>query len=271
MPADSPTATAWAFPPDHVLHRIARESVLLVNGPSAVALQAAHPVVGQGVEAFSQFQSKPFARLIRTLDTVYRIVFGTVDEADQIREAMIARHTAIRGPDFSGMDPEAQFWVLATLMEGSIRAYETLIGPLTESEKNAYYRDMQQFGTYFGWTPNKAPADWDAFLAYYAERVAQPDLGRHPASREVIHALAHPRHPWYAVLLAPLTRAWLVEPLPAPLRQRLGLHSTRWTRGLWRLTTAMLRGLKYAPGLIRWVPHYRRMRTLLKRGTRLDS
>ena len=81
-------AAPGLFPPDAVVRRVDGESVLLLGGGRALLMQLAHPLVAKGVAEHSDFRRDPFARLRRTLDATYAIVFGSEAEA---RAAAAAR------------------------------------------------------------------------------------------------------------------------------------------------------------------------------------
>jgi len=246
------------FPADSVMWQVSREWCLLAGGPSAVILQAAHPVVAKGVMAFSRFQEAPFTRLFRTLDTVYAITFGTKAEAGRIQTRMVALHRGIEGPGFSGLDADAQFWVLATLIMASVTGYERVYGSLSGHQRQRFYDDMKHFGTFFGLAPGTGPVTWNDFTAYYQSMVEGDILGSDDACRSVAHSIVYARRPWYLFFLMPLVRGPLVEQVPYPLRERLGLHSTVWTRLSWRLVRCLLRSMRYWPKPLKWTPHYRR-------------
>lgn len=123
------------FSPDRPIRRIGREWALVAGGGAAVVMQAAHPVVARGVLAFSRFRDEPFQRLFRTLSTVYAITFGTQAEVTSLTEKMVSIHRRIAGPEFSGLDPDAQYWVLATLIRASLDGYERIYGPLIPSSR----------------------------------------------------------------------------------------------------------------------------------------
>lgn len=254
-----------AFPTDSVIQRVARESVLIVGGPATLALQVAHPVVARGVAEFSDFQARPFRRLFRTLHTVYSIVFGTATEAEAIGQKMVSLHRDIAGPGYSGMDPAAQLWVLATLMKSSIDLYEWSVGPLSDSEKDIYFAQMLEFGGRFGLGTPTEPHNWASFMGYYDEMTASGKLGSESVCRDMTQAIVRPKQPLLLKCIAPITRAWVTEPIPAALHPALGLQSTRWTRGCWRVTRRCMKVARFLPKPLRWVPHYRKLRRRLKR------
>ena len=68
-----PSSEAW---------RLNREAMLLLGaGPRALLLQIAHPSVAAGVDEHSDFRSDPWARLLATIRSYLRIVYGTTGAA----------------------------------------------------------------------------------------------------------------------------------------------------------------------------------------------
>ncbi|HET9498471.1 MAG TPA: oxygenase MpaB family protein, partial [Candidatus Limnocylindria bacterium] len=54
---------AGLFEPGSISWRVDREAVVLAGGTCALLMQIAHPAVAAGVDAHSDFQVDPFARL----------------------------------------------------------------------------------------------------------------------------------------------------------------------------------------------------------------
>src|SRR5439155_6903313 len=129
------------FPPDSAIWKICCERAILLHGPAAAVLQVAHPRIGLGVMQHSGFADDPTARLHRTLDAVYSIAFGTIDEAEAAAKRVARRHASVRGDAAAHRVPgEAQYsadeidllmWVVATLVWSSVGGYERSIAALT--------------------------------------------------------------------------------------------------------------------------------------------
>ena len=62
------------FGEDAAIRRIACESVLMLGGPRALLMQAAHPLVAAGIVDHSRFRQDPWRRLARTMAALYRHV-----------------------------------------------------------------------------------------------------------------------------------------------------------------------------------------------------
>src|SRR6266536_4831027 len=85
------------FGPDSVIRRIGNRSVLMLGGPRALLLQAAHPLVAAGIVGHSNFEAEPWQRLARTMTALYTIVFGTRAEADGVGALVQTVHESVRG------------------------------------------------------------------------------------------------------------------------------------------------------------------------------
>ena len=65
------------FDDSSAIRRVGRESVLMLGGPRALLMQAAHPLVAAGIVDHSHYREDPWRRLARTMAALYTIVFGT--------------------------------------------------------------------------------------------------------------------------------------------------------------------------------------------------
>src|SRR3954451_23151993 len=87
-----PGSEAWA---------LNREAMLLLGaGPRALLLQLAHPSVAAGVADHSDFRADPWRRLLGTLRSYLRIVYGTTGAARAEIRRLNALHRAIAGPGY---------------------------------------------------------------------------------------------------------------------------------------------------------------------------
>jgi uncharacterized protein (DUF2236 family) len=245
--------------PSSVIWQIDRERIVLLAGPAAAVLQVAHPVVARGVAAHSRFREDSSGRLARTLEAVYTVTFGTPDEVEQVRRGVARAHAAVRGEGYSAFDPEAQLWVLATLIMGSIKMFERFVAPLEPSQRETFLQENAFFGQVFGVEPGQLPATWTDFENYWQEMMNGPILGSLPLCGEVARAVIRPDAPATMRWLSPVFRAMTLELLPAPLSERLGLGSSRLQRPLWKTLDALVpRLLPILPARLRFAPHYLR-------------
>ena len=112
--------------PDSVTWRFSSDSRLYFTMLYPLLLQVAHPVVGAGVRDYSDFEQRPWNRLLRTIDYVTVLVYGGSDAVAMGRR-LRAIHKGFRGTREDGkpyyaLEPEAYAWVHATLLETYIAA-----------------------------------------------------------------------------------------------------------------------------------------------------
>lgn len=266
----------FVFGPDTQFWRICREQALLIWGPTTAILQAAHPGIGQGVAKYSDFQNDSWGRLVRTLETVWTIGFGTVSEAEAMRDKMVKLHRkmAVEYRDEEGkkvcgggMTPALQYWVLATLIQNSVEGFEAIHGSLSSSEKNQFLEEMHRFGSYFGLQDDFGPGDWKGFREYYQRMVDCGILGSDPVSREIAQQVASPSRPrWLRWMMRPW-RFLFSELLPSPLSQQLGFQSTKWRRGQMKLLRRILPWVvRLCPPVLRYPKPYRQARQVMQAG-----
>jgi uncharacterized protein (DUF2236 family) len=253
------------FGPDSMTWKINRERIVLLGGPAAAVLQVAHPQVAMGVSAHSKFRTDTIGRLHRTLEAVYTIAFGSVEEVERVRAGVARAHRAVKGEGYSAFDPDAQLWVLATLIMGSASMYRRFVGPLTTQELDQFLVENQRFGEVFGLDPGHLPKSWDVFENYFEQLLNGPLLGSDPLCAEVANAVIMPDSPWYMRALSPVFRAMTVEYLPAQLQARLKIESGSLTKIFWPVLDRILPALiKCSAPVVRYAPHYRRALVLRK-------
>jgi uncharacterized protein (DUF2236 family) len=217
----SASANEPLFPPDAVIRRVDGERVLLLGGGRALLLQLAHPLVARGVAEHSDFRRDPFARLRRTLDASYRMVFGTRAEAERVADAVRAVHHTVRGDGYQADDPELLMWVHATLVDTALRVHARFLGGLPPAEAEAYYQQSAVVAELLGVPRAAQPADMAAFRRYVRAMVGTlrvSDDGRRLASD-----VLYPRVPWPLALPAEVGRQVTAGLLPGPLRRQFGL------------------------------------------------
>src|SRR5437764_184160 len=88
---------AGVFGPSSVTWRMNREAILFLAAGRALLLQLAHPWVAAAVADHSKALSDPIARFHRTFKVVFKMVFGTVDQAFAAARSLHRRHESITG------------------------------------------------------------------------------------------------------------------------------------------------------------------------------
>jgi len=203
-------------------------------------LQLAHPVVGAGVIDFSDFERRPWRRLLGTLDWVTLLVYGgrdAIPAGRRLREL----HRRIRGvrPDgrrYSALEPPAYAWVHATLIEAYIAGHRHFGTPLRPAECESFYQQYRGLGRLCGVREQDLPADWESFRRYFeetTERVLEPTEAVFRVLATVRAAPPPPLWPrllpWRALRWPAARAVWLggVGLLGARLRARLGIRFSR--------------------------------------------
>ena len=206
---------------DSVIRRVDGEGVLLLGGGRALLMQLAHPSVAAGVADHSEFAADPFARLRRTLEASYSIVFGSEDEARRTAAAIRAVHDRVRGPGYTANDPDLLMWVHATLVDTSLRVYTRFVAPLDRRDREEFYEQSMLQAELLGCPVSAQPPTLDDFREYVRAMVGSLRVG--DTARRLAHDVLHPRVPWFSEPVFELGRQITVGLLPAPLRLQYGL------------------------------------------------
>ena len=185
------------------------------------------------------------------------MAFGPREEIEQVRKRIAAAHARVRGPGYSAFDRDAQLWVLATLIMGSVSMFERFIRPLEETELNDFLQENRSFGEVFGLPAESLPTDWTAFKSYWEMMLHAPLLGSDPLCAEVANAILHPRTPLIMRSLAPVFRALAMAFIPTPLQVRLQLEGATLHKPTWGLLDMLLpQILPISPNKIRFAPAF---------------
>lgn len=209
-----------------------------LGGGAAVLLQVAHPLVAAGVVDHSGYDRNLWRRLAGTLRALYLITFGDREEAEQAGAAVQAVHARVQGrtseqlgrfaagTSYSASDPELMLWVHATLVHGSLAAYERFVQPLTPAERDRYCEEMNLVARLFGTPAEVLPGSYRAFRAYFDDQLRGDTISVTPPARRVAEVILAAPLPAPLRLLAPAHRLATAHILPAELRRQYGL---RWT------------------------------------------
>jgi uncharacterized protein (DUF2236 family) len=243
--------------------RVDGEAIVLAGGTCALLMQLAHPAVAAGVAQHSDFQADPFARLRRTLNASYAVVFGTAPHADAALRRMNAIHGAVRGrvPEtglaYQATDPALLLWVHATLVDTAIRVYDRYVMPLSPAEQQAYHAEARQIAIRLGVPDQGVPLTLIELRAEMARLVANGSVAVSNTARSLAPSILHPtafppRFAWEAAHLISLSV------MPDAIRRGYGIPwSRRREAGMHRLAAASRRLLPLLPAAIRRVPHAR--------------
>jgi uncharacterized protein (DUF2236 family) len=250
------------FRPDSVTWRINQEPALLLGGGRALLMQLAHPGVAAGVAEHSDFRRRPLDRLVRTLELTLALTFGTRTEALAAARQINVVHQRVRGNGYRATDPRLLLWVHATLIDSALVTYSAFVGPLTGSEREAYYQEAKLVGGLLGLANSRYPASLAEFEAYLVRMLDGPELLVDARARELARAVLRPslqRVP--QPVFRPL-EAITAGLLPASLRLDYDLPWGRLERfGFGAVRTALPRALRLLPRRFRQVPPARTARS----------
>jgi uncharacterized protein (DUF2236 family) len=247
---------------------VGRERALLLAGPAALLLQVAHPLVGAGVAAHSDFTADPLRRLRGTLGAVLTVTFGDHDQASGAAQAVARRHAPVRGDlaegsgpfpagtRYAAHDPALAQWVWATLVWSALRATEAVLRPLPRPEQDMYVHDMVRFGRLFG-VPPDAPSD-AAALERYVHGQLDHVLAVGPTASVLARRILRPHPPLLPRVLRPVPPFLAAALLPAGVRRAYGLPWGRRERVAWAVLRRLLRlTIPLLPSRVRHWPHAR--------------
>ena len=228
----------------------------LPTAGSATLLQVAHPTVGHGVHQYSSFTKDPWGRLLRTLDYVHGTIYGGPEMAGTIGARVRNMHKTIKGERsdgtrYSAMEPDAFAWVHATLAQSIFEGRRLFVRPMSDTEKEAFYREWLGVGRLVGVRERDLPDTVAGFEDYF-DAVVHEKLEWTPAVPEVLDTIAGTTPPnvpgmrpgLWRVVNAPLAfqlRVATVGMLPANLRDRLGLSFGRRDRAVFDALAAASR------------------------------
>lgn len=231
---DVADARAGLFGPQSMTWHISRESAVFLGAGRAALLQLAHPWVSAALDQHSTLLSDPIARFHSTFRIVFTMIFGSAPQALAAARSLHQLHAQITGPlpsnvgryeagsQYEANTITALRWVFATLLDSAVRAYESVLPPLSAEEREAYYAESKTLATLFGIPASALPEDWAGLAGYIDEMCASDALGVEERAREMAYAVLAGAgswiHPplWYRAL----TIGWM----PEQLRKDFALH-----------------------------------------------
>jgi len=228
------------------------ERVVLLGWSRAILLQMAHPLVAAGVAEHSNFRGGPLAtalRLRHTVRAMLRLAFGDQAAADRTIAGIRAIHRRVHGQlgestgrfpaghPYSAEDPDLLLWVHATLVESVLLAYELMVGPLTESDRDQYCEESADVAIALGARANEIPRTWRSLCAYVDQMVASGTLAVATNGRTLAHAVLYPRPRLFTGPFGWINRLVTIGLLPDQVRAHYGLS---WSaRRAWQLRMAV--------------------------------
>ena len=243
--------------PGTLTRRINLEPVVLLGGGRALLLQVAHPLVAAGVADHSDYESDPWGRLVRTLETMSVLAFGPPGASKRQTVRLARVHRGVTGQSAEGVayraaDPALLVWVWATLVDTALVVYERCYGRLSDVDRQRYYEEQKLVARACGVPASVCPPSFADFQAYMAHMV-EAELRVTPEARAIAASVLAPPLPGLlgpmAALPARLVTAAL---LPAAVREQYGFTwgaTERWLVGMGMVTTTVT--FRVAPRSIR--------------------
>jgi len=253
---------------------------------SAFLLQTMEPSIAAVVDEHSTFRTDPMGRAMRSIASVMMWIYGgdeALAEADRLRtmhaslntvDAQGVRHTALSSGPWA--------WVLHTAIyaytEGNRPFTST---PLSEADKEAYYREVVQLMRNFSVAPKEIPETYAEWLEYFHDRVENHLVATTVAddflrvSRRVAPPAFLPRalRPAWRAATAPVSRMqyfFTVGTTPQVARDKLGLSWTATDEATLRALGWLIgRGVPLLPERVRYFPIAYEARRLERDRTRL--
>jgi len=256
------------FSPESMIWRVNREMALLLGGGRALLMQLAHPKVAAGVADHSHFTEDPMGRLLRTMRTMWSIVFDDSPQANDSLERVSNVHRQVqgtiqagepisKGTPYRALDPDLLLWVHATLVDSAMLSYELFVKPMSLEKKKQYYEETKELASLFAVPKAIVPSSLEVFNAYMERMLTEGTISVGPTARSLAQEILYPR-PWILKMGGPLSFFITVGLLPQPLREAYGLTwNERKEKIFGILTKSIRRLLPLAPGQLRIVPNAR--------------
>lgn len=251
-----------------VAMRIHRERVLLAGWGRAILLQIAHPKVARGVAEHSGFTTEPWGRLRRlhrTVNAMLALTFGTDREAAAAAARINAIHDRVHGrldeaagggaagTPYSAHDPALLAWVHATLLDSFLLAYRRFVGPIDESEADAYCAEASGIESRLQIPPGRLPRTAAALREYLDVMLASGAIEVTDTARALAREVIAPPAPRVVRPLLWLAALPAVGLLPPAIRVAYGFPwDVRRERALRVMAVASRGLLPLAPSPLRY-------------------
>jgi uncharacterized protein (DUF2236 family) len=220
--------------PESVAWRRASDIRLNLVMVYALLLQVAHPTVGAGVRDHSEFERRPWERLLRTVDYTTTIIYGgprAVATGRRVRQ-LHRRFKGLRadGQRYHALEPGAYAWVHATMINTYVVGHAHFGAPMSDAEVEQFYREYRGLGRLIGVRERDLPPSWSGFCEYF-ERMTDETLVHNESVDRVLRAIRRAPAPplpvpdllWRAIRMpaADALRLGALGPMSPQLRGRL--------------------------------------------------
>src|SRR3954464_4305811 len=247
------------------IERLARDAIAAsaLYGAANVVMQLARLPVGRGVAENTvdsgRVDKHPFKRQRTTGSYLIVAMLGTEAEREAMQREVNRQHSGVVREEgesdvpYNAFDPKLQLWVAACIYVGFSVWLELAQGPLTEAQRDAFYRRCARLGTTLQVPEEMWPADREAFAEYWWPEVREIEMD--DVSRGYLSDLANLRFfkPWARRIFGRNNRLLTIGFLPQEFREAL---AEPWTaddqrRFERRLRTALLLDRRL-PRAVRW-------------------
>lgn len=248
------------LPSTRIFWHINREAVILLGGLRALLMQIAHPAIAAGVYEHSDWQTQPYRRFLRTLWLINQIVHGKESTARKALHAINLRHAKIHGNyhsakknkefSYSANDLLLKKWVLSTLVDSSLYAYERWVGNLSQSECQLNYHRWKDVAKLFEIPSKVMPEDYESFQRYFENMLHSCELIIDEKTKRLANSLLSTNH-----LLRNFNFLLASSTLPNRLRDAYDLQLDTIAEKQWRKYDQRIRQLvRFTPPLFRCSP-----------------
>lgn len=216
------------------IERLARDAIAAsaLYGAANVVMQLALLPVGRGVAESTvdsgRVDKHPFKRQRTTGSYLIVAMLGSEAEREAMKNEVNRQHSGVVRKEgehdvpYSAFDPKLQLWVAACIYVGFSVWLELARGPLTEAQRDAFYRRSARLGTTLQVPEELWPADREAFYAYWWEAMREIEMD--DVTRTYLRDLANVRflYPWVRRLTARSNRLLTVGFLSQEFKDELG-------------------------------------------------
>jgi uncharacterized protein (DUF2236 family) len=256
------------FSPRRTFWRVNREMASLLAGGRALLMQVAHPKVAAGVAEHSHFKEEPLARLYRTMNSMWSIVFDEMPAArasldriksvhGKVRGAVRLNEALFAGARYDALDPELLLWVHATLIDSGLVAYDQFVEPLSQFAAAQYYEESKMLARLFDIPEQIVPASLAEFQTYMNAMLSGNQIAVGPTARTLARDILYPPT-WLLKPAGPFLRLMTAGLLPSGLRESYDL---KWNKRRIKTFTLAVRTIRlllpFVPRPLRVVPQAR--------------
>lgn len=227
------------------------EPAMAILYPYIAGLTVMNDQIAAAVSEKSEFQTKPWSRLIGTINAAISLVYGNEEEVKDTaqgihgmhRKKVVGEHNGIA---YEANDASLQKWVLACVFKGTEEAARRWGTPLTDEQKTAVYENFLTFSEAFGIPADVMPTEVDGLNAYWEDALNDTGQGKglllqHGISREMAQKIFRFESNKVPKLISRIGQAVIVMSLDERLLKRADIDVDATDRRLSAFTDFILR------------------------------